>query len=83
MQLFVRADKEQTLCPHAHAIEHTRADIDVETEKPQIVLVYNQARGVVDHLAQTCVWLTRYANIHSVGRCVTSKHVTKSNAIVL
>ena len=34
--------------------EHTRGDIDPHTEKPEIILTYNHAKGGVDHLDQMC-----------------------------
>jgi hypothetical protein len=64
--------------------EHTQADIDTETGKPLINLVYNQGKGGVDHLDQMCGAYTTQ-NVRSVGQGVFQHmvDVTAFNAFVL
>jgi hypothetical protein len=65
--------------------EHTQADIDNETGKPQVTLAYNKAKGGVDHLDQMCGFYTTRKRTLRWPKCVFQHmiDVTAFNAFVL
>ena len=65
--------------------EHTQADIDNETGKPQIILAYNKAKGGVDHLDQMCGFYTTRKRTLRWPKCVFQHmiDITAFNAFVL
>ena len=65
--------------------EHSNADIDVTTGKPQIILAYNKSKGGVDHLDQMCGAYTTRKRTNRWPKCVFQHmvDVTAFNSFVL
>lgn len=65
--------------------EHTQADVDPNSGKPQVILTYNKSKGGVDHLDQMCGAYTTRKRTQRWPKCVFQHMVDVSafNAFVL
>ena len=65
--------------------EHTQADVDQRTGKPDIILAYNGAKGGVDHLDQMCAAYTTRKRTTRWPKCVFQHMIDVSsyNAFIL